>query len=344
MAAYGRRPLALGVLASVKLGPARLLPPEHAAYYLYGEDHDALFEAAEALLGAGDAQAQRLRVDINELGRIEEASRNQGLFGPSVCYALVRNAQSASPKQGEHLLNIIAGMQAGHRLIVCAPGMEWKKALHKKLQGLTSLAQCEFSLPDAAGFACWLDEELTRAGLYVSEDARAWMSESLCGMRLAARQLIERLGWYDDGRGESLDMAVVGDLSGERAPEALEEWCHAVALREGCAVSLAARLLRDQQLAGVQMLSWLGTRMQQLLLFSWFAGRQDRNPARSARVFGEARKRIAAEARCWRGRELMAALLRIHEAERLIKGASIEDKSVVIERLTLDLVRKGGLL
>ncbi|MDX8406884.1 MAG: hypothetical protein R8L58_00705, partial [Mariprofundaceae bacterium] len=128
----------------MKLRPDKLLPPGHGAYYLYGEDHDALFESAEALLNAGEADAIRLRVDVNELARIEEESRNQGLFGPSICYAMVRNAQSANPKQSEHLLRLVGDVAAGNRVIVCAPGIEWKKALHKKMQAVDTLAQCEF--------------------------------------------------------------------------------------------------------------------------------------------------------------------------------------------------------
>jgi len=302
-----------------------------------------MVEAAEALLYAGEDGAVRLRVDVNELSRIEEGSKNQSLFGPSNCYALVRNAQSANPKQSEHLLRLVGQVASGNRLIVCAPGIEWKKALHKKMQAEGDVAQCEFFLPDASGFASWLKSELGKAEVKVSEDAMQWMAECLCGMRQAARQMIERLRLYDNGKGATLGMAVVGDLLGERAPEALEDWCHAVALRESEAVSLAARLMRDQQVAEVQMLSWLGTRIQQLLLYSWFAAKNDRNPAQSAGLFGEARKKVAEEVRCWRGPELMLAMSRINEAEKLIKGASVEDKPVVIERLTLSLVREGGL-
>jgi len=327
----------------MKLKPDRLLPPQYGSYYLYGEDQDAMAEAAEALLQAGEEGVVRLRVDINELARIEESSKNHSLFGPSNCYALVRNAQSANPKQGEHLLRLVGHVADGNRVIVCAPGMDWKKALHKKMQAVGEVAQCEFFLPDASGFARWLKSEIDKAGVQVSEDAMQWMAECLCGMRQAARQMIERLRWYDHGTGNTLGMAVVGDLLGERAPEALEDWCHAVAMRDSRAVSLAARLMRDQQVAEVQMLSWLGTRIQQLLLFSWFSAKNNRNPAQAAKVFGEARKKVAEEVRCWRGPELMQAMSRIIEAEKLIKGASVEDKPVVIERLTLSLVREGAL-
>ncbi|MFQ5518621.1 MAG: DNA polymerase III subunit delta [Mariprofundus sp.] len=327
----------------MRLNPERLLPPQHHLYYLFGEDHDALFEAAESLLAAGDEQAQRMRLDVSELVRFEEESRNQGLFGPSHCYALIRNAQSANPKQSAHLLKLLNSLSADHRLIICAPGIEWKKALHKKMKSEPTLPQCEFHLPDEAGFSRWLDKELANSGLKINAEAVQWMAERLNGMRLAARQMIERLGWYDGGAGDELGLDVVGELLGERAPGALEDWCHATAMRQPHAVQLAQRLLRDQQVAEVQMVSWLGTRMQQILMYRWFQAQRDRNPLMAAKVFGEARQKVATEAGNWTGAELTAAVSKIVQAEKLVKGASLEDKPVVIERLTRDLVEKGRL-
>ncbi|MBL4774610.1 MAG: DNA polymerase III subunit delta [Mariprofundus sp.] len=322
----------------MRLNPERLLPPQHHLYYLFGEDHDALSEAAESLLAAGEAEAHRMRVDVSELVRIEEQSRNQGLFGPSRCYALVRNAQSANPKQSAHLLKLLDTLSADHRLIICAPGIDWKKALHKKMKAVTTLPQCEFNLPDEAGFKRWLDSELDASGLNISPEARQWMAETLHGMRLAARQMIERLRWYDDGAGDELALDVVAELLGERAPNGLEDWCHAVAMRQPQAVALAQRLLRDQQVSEVQMIAWIGMRMQQLLMYCWFQAKRDRNPLQAAKVFGDARQKIGQESAHWRGTELTAAMGEIVQAEKLVKGASVQDKAVVIEQLTLTLI------
>ncbi|MFQ5345326.1 MAG: DNA polymerase III subunit delta [Mariprofundus sp.] len=328
----------------MRLHADKLLPPEHHVYYLFGEDHDALFEAAEALLAAGSDHALRMRLDINELARFEEESRSQDLFGPSCCYALIRNAQSANPKQTEHLLRLAQTVGDEHRLIICAPGIEWKKALHKKMKALPALPQCEFSFPDEVGFHRWLDQELKKSGLCINPAVSQWMAERLFGMRLASRQMIERLRWYDHNTGAEIGIEVAAELLGERAPNALEDWCHAVAMRQSGALSLAVRLLREQQVAEVQMISWLGTRMQQILMFRWFQARRDRNPLLAAKVFGEAREKVAEESRCWRGPELTAAMSRIVQAEKLVKGASVEDKHIVIERLTLDLIDAGRLV
>lgn len=327
----------------MRLSPQQLLPPQYSSYYLHGEDQDAIFEAAEALLAEGEPEAVRLRVDVKELARIEQESKNQGLFGPSCCYALVRNAQSANPKQTEHLLKLAHSVLPDNRLIICAAGIDWKKALHKKMKAEAALAQCEFHLPDEAGFRRWLQEEVRKSNLNMSSDVLSWMSEHLCGMRLAARQSIQRLVWYDGGAGEALTLEVIGELLGERAPDALEDWCHAVAKRDAGALGLTRRLLYDQHLAEVQMLSWLGTRLQQILMYRWYQSRQERNPLQAAKVFGAARGKVAEESRCWSGAELSLAMNRIVAAEKLIKGASVEDKPIVIERLTLDLIVKEAL-
>ncbi|MES0371846.1 MAG: DNA polymerase III subunit delta [Mariprofundaceae bacterium] len=324
----------------MKLSADRAVESDASALYLYGEDADALFEAAELLLAKGDPEATRLRVDVSELARIETESKSQGLFGPSKCYALVRNAESASPKQGDHLLKMVSEARPENRLIICAPGIAWKKALHKKMQAHSDsdLAQCEFHTPSPAAFQAWLAKEIKVENLNITDEALQMMGERLHGLRAAARQLIERLRLYDDGQGESLGISVVGDLLGERSPEDLEAYCHAVAKRDSEALILLRRLICDQQVAEVQIISWLGTRMNQLLMYCWYQAQRERNPLQKARVFGAARQQIPGEARAWKGKELSAAIKRITEAEKLIKGASIENNLVVLERMTIDLL------
>jgi len=96
--------------------------------------------------------------------------------------------------------------------------------------------------------------------------------------------------------------------------------------------------------AEVQMIAWLGTRMQQVLMYCWFQAKRDRNPLQAAKVFGEARQKVAKEAAVWRGAELSAAVDRIVQAEKLVKGASVQDKAVVIEQLTLTLIDSKRLM
>ncbi len=325
----------------MKCSPARLLESNAPACYLFGEDFDAIFEAAEALLQGGDADATRLRVDCSELARVETESRNQGLFGPSICYALVRNAESATPKQGDHLLKMVTEAREENRLIICAPGVSWKKALHKKMQAEPNLAQCEFNIPTPAAFRQWLAEELGKHQLNMCDEAIQMMGERLHGMRAAARQLIERLKLYDGGEGKRIGMEIVGDLLGERSPEDIEAYCHAIASKDSAALGLLRRLVNEQQVSEVQVLSWLGTRMNQLLMYRWYESQRERNSLQKARVFGDARRRVPQESKRWKGSELSYALKRMVQAEKLIKGASVEAKVVVLERMTIDLIKES---
>lgn len=321
----------------------RLASAQASVYYLHGADRDAVFEAAEGLLTAGSPEVMRLRVDVSELERVEVETRSQGLFANAGCYALVRNAEAASPKQGEHLLRLAGSLASPHRLIICAPEINWKKALHKQMQAIDVVACCEFSMPGAQAFQRWLAGVFAEQGLSVTDQALALAAERLQGMRMAARQLGERMHWYDAGAGEPIDVSVLGDLLGERIPEDLDAYCAAVASRSAGALSMLKKLLDGQQAAEVQVVSWLSTRLQQLLMYRWFEARRDSGALQKARVFGEARRLVPAESKHWKVSELIAAVHRTLEAEMLLKGASIEDKRVVLERLTLDIVTPGRL-
>jgi len=276
-------------------------------------------------------------VDVDELARVCE-NLHPGLFGEKRCHALVRNAQSARPKQIGQLEKLITDSPEGLRLVICAPGIESKKALHKRLTALPQLACCVFPRPDERQFRAWLGKRVEEAGLVLNDDAFALLDENLRGMRQAAKQAVERLRLYDNGQRRELDVEVVGDLLGERAPQALTDYCHAVAGRSPDALGILRRLLREQRVSELQVLSWLSTRMQQLLMYCWYEGTDRKSAAGKARLFGAARKLAPAEVRHWQGRELMQAIQWIAEAEMLLKGASIEDKPVVMERLTLRLL------
>jgi len=323
--------------------PARkLLPVEHSSYYLFGEDRDALFEMANTLLAAGDTDAIRLRVDVSELGRIEVESRSQGLFGAQACYALIRNAESATPKQAAHLLQLMTSVQPGNRVIACAPEITWKKALHKKMLAEKAIVATEFRLPSVADFRAWLLEQFQAAGLDVAREVPDILAERLCGMREAAKQLITRMQLYDHGSGVHFDMALVGALLGEHAPQDLDDFCHAVAMREARAIALLRQLLLHQQVSDVQLLTWLGIRLQQMLMYVWYQSKGERSPVQAARVFGAARQLIGKEVRQWSPAELMQAQQAVVRAEKLLKGASVESRVMVLERLVLHLLTRHG--
>ncbi|MDQ7002808.1 MAG: hypothetical protein Q9N02_09010 [Ghiorsea sp.] len=326
----------------MQVSPKKLLPAEHRSYYLFGEDRDALLESAEALLATGEAGAIRLRVDVSELERIEVESRSQGLFGPQACYALVRNAEAATPKQSEHLLKLAASVAPENRLILCAPEITWKKALHKKVLAESLVVSSEFRLPTATDFKAWFTEHIKQENLYVVHDALDMITERLHGMREAAKQLVMRMKLYDHGEGVSFDVKLVGDLLGEHAPEDLDDFCHATAMKEARAISLLRHLLVNQHVSDVQLLTWLSMRFHQMLMYLWYQAKGERSPIQAARIFGAARQHIATEVQQWSAPELMQVMKEMTQAEKLLKGASIESRIMVLERLTLRLISNHG--
>jgi len=307
-------------------------------FYLFGEDRDALSEHADALLAKGDAHALRLRLDASELMRIEEEQRNQSLFGVQACYALVRNAESATPKQGEHLLSLAQHTQAPHRLIICAPEIAWKKVMHKKMRALKNIQQQEFSSPSLHRFHLWLADEVHKSGLHVDEAGLNMVAEKLCGMRLAARQWIERLLLYRGDESMPVSLSVMTALLGEHAPDDLDDWVHRVAMRNTSAIHLSHRLLYDQQVSEVQMHAWLSIRFQQMLMYRWHHAKRHARPLQAAKVFGNAVRLVPQEAEQWQAQALMDAMTSLQNAEILLKGASVEDKRVILERLVLKLL------
>jgi len=322
---------------SLRLSAAKLLPASHACYYLSGDDSDGVFETAEQLLAEGADGSTVLRVDVNELALIHQQLQ-PGLFGEVRCHAMVRNAGSARPNQIDQLEKLAAQPPAGLRLVICAAGIDSKKALHKRISALPEVACCTLERMDEAAFGRWLTQLAKDAGLRLSDEALAMMSEHLLGMRMATRQAIERLRLFDAGEGNTLNVDVVGDLLGERSPGDLSALCRAVAERSPSAIGLLRGLLREQQVAEVQVLSWISIRLQQLLLYVWYAASDKRSAAQNAGVFGEARQLVPHEARNWKPQELMRAMQRMMQVEMLLKGASTEQKGVVLERFVLELI------
>ncbi|HID36847.1 MAG TPA: hypothetical protein EYP39_05655 [Ghiorsea sp.] len=322
----------------MQVSPKKLIPAEHRSYYLFGENRDELFEAADGLLAQGEEGAIRLRLDVSELERYEVESRSQGLFGPQACYALVRNAESATPKQSEHLLKLAASVEAENRLILCAPDITWKKALHKKILAETKVVSCEFRVPSLEHFQAWFEGEVKSSNLYVTPDAISMMAERLQGLRQAAKQLITRMKLYDNEEGVQFDVALVGELLGEQAPQDLDEYCHAVAMKETRAITLLRRLLINQQVSDVQLHTWLSMRLNGLLMFLWHQRMGERRPAQAARLFGAASQLVPQEVKHWNAPELMAAMKKLTDTEKRLKGASTESRMMVLERLTLDLI------
>jgi len=61
-------------------------------------------------------------------------------------------------------------------------------------------------------------------------------------------------------------------------------------------------------------------------MYRWFQAKGHRNPLQAVKVFGDARQKIPQEAKQWQGADLSKAVALLQDAEKLLKGASVEDK------------------
>jgi len=327
----------------MKLDPCRLFPAEDAFYYLYGEDRDALLEAAEHLLGR-DQDARLLRFDINEVDGIGNEIRHDSLFGPSRCHALVRNAEQANQKQARQLMQLAEQPLSGMRIIVCAAKIDMRKAVHKNLLAVQSLKHCRFNILTPEAFQTWLLETVRDAGLKLTDDARTLLVDQLQGKRQAARQAVQRLLLYvGQEREKQLDAGVVGLLLGERLSEDIAVYCHHVACCSPKALTTLHRLVYDQLISEVQILGWLQPRFAQILLYKWYAAKDPGTAMKRARIFYSNRQNISSEAGLWSARDLILALGMMTDTERKLKGASVESKFVALEYLTRNLLAMNSI-
>jgi len=307
-----------------------------------------MLAAADTLLHQGNDAIARHRVDCNELNRIAKEWGNPALFGPSGCIGLVRNAESATPKQAKQLLEMVQAVPQGSRIIICASGAMWKKALHKKLLMIKNLACCEYTMPTASQFKRWMIDAARDKGLHLDQETVEQASVRLMGMQQAAQQWLQRLQWHQGdnnnsgGDNNTITWSVAGALLGEHAPAELDAWCHAVASKSPDALLLQRQLVEQQQVHPVQMISWLSTRMQQIILYRWHQSRHGNDPAREAKLFGNARKQVPREAGQWSNQGINTLLSCISKAEQKLKGASIEADYVVLERLVCELIADGA--
>ncbi len=325
----------------MRLSPSALSLAKGSFYYLYGEDHDSLFDAAEQLLGTASDTVRLLRLDVDEIDCIDNEIRHDGLFGQNQCHVLVRNAERASPKQAEKLIGFASRKQETAKIVICAAGVDARKSWHKRLLAEEGVGHCRFNTPSPEAFRSWLNTQLKQSELVLTNESETLLLEHLQGKRQAAKSAIERLHLYNNGCKEALDVDVVGALLGERVSEDIGIYCHHVACRSAASLSTLHRLLNDQLISEVQVLGWLQTRFTQLLLYKWHASKDPKTAILKAKIFFSNRQQIQEEARHWSGKELVLALGKIAGSEKLLKGASIESKQVVLKHLTRDLLLLG---
>jgi len=307
------------------------------ARYFFGPDAEGVREQAEEALAA--FAGEKVRVDLNEIGRLLEWFASDGLFGAAPKAALVRELSGPSAKLQRALFALLDRLDPRkHLLVLAAPGQDGRAAWHRELLAHPKVQGVRVGPTHPEAFAQWLEATAKSHGLVLAPDVLDWAAERLCGMRAAARAFCERAVLYLGGEKRALTREEAAELLGERAPRSLDAWLHACMCRSPKAVRLARELLADG-VAGVQMLAWLETRLEQMLLYLWHCARRSPQPLKAAGVFGAARQTLPEEAKHWRPKEVMQAMAAVEETERGIKGASALPEAVQIEALMMHFVR-----
>ncbi len=304
----------------MRLHPSKLFPPRHACYYLHGEDAEAIVDVAERLCQVGLQQdVSVLRFDIDELAQLISLLSTADMFSVRRYHVIIRDIASATPTQQKQLQRCIALAGKSLRLLICAPKIAWRKKLHQQLLKQDNIAVCEFRAANERDFSQWLAQELKARQLTLDAEVVAFITERLQGLRQASKSLLDRLELYANGEDDAIDVRTAHALMGESCPVSLADFCHAFAMREHQSLALLKRVRADLNHHDMQLLAWLGMRLQFLLLHHWYKAKRQLS---SLKLFGDARKHVATEAGLWTAEELMLALIALAQLEVDLKGAS----------------------
>lgn len=320
--------------SKMRISPNRLFPPKARCYYLFGDDEGEIFDCGERLLLWESDGAQILRADPSEWERVAVAFSHRGLFSLGRCHALIRDVAKAGPKDGERILQLIDRLPEDARLILCGPGMDRKKALHKRLIEHENVVACDFPMLDAKGFSRWLQAQLQQAQIEMEPEAFLLLCERLNGLRQAAKRVMERLKLYLAGERRVLTVEEVGTLLGEKAPVDLARLCHFVALRQAQALRILEDALVVEGVAAMQIVRWLQIRIRQLLLYRWHASRGEK-----PFLFGEHRRLIPMEAARWEACDLVHAMKALTDVEAVMKGGGEEEGGQALLRVIRAMVQ-----
>ncbi|RME84075.1 MAG: hypothetical protein D6771_04965 [Zetaproteobacteria bacterium] len=294
-------------------GRERLVKP---VLYLFGDDEQGIWDEAQMLA----ARARRaLVLEGAEVGRAEEALWGTEMFGAPPDLVIVKTMQGVDAKAAGRWLQLCERLEPGvRRLVLCAPGVDVRKAWHKKLIAHPHVEARAMPQPSAEDTERWLNQLLAESGVKLAPEAVAWLAERARGMRAALRAFVERAR-LAGGDQAPLGLSEVAALFGERAPMQLSEWVDAVAMRRPEALAQTARLLREG-VPAVQMIAWLGMRLEQMLLVAWHQAQHAADPLKAAGVPYPARGVIKQALSRWRASELVDLIVQLEEAETAIKS------------------------
>jgi len=317
--------------------------PQIAIVLLYGPDRGLVAERARAYAARTelplDDPFSVVRLDGSEVdkeeGRLLDEARTVPMFSARRLL-WVRNAAGqkalaedvkalcAEPPRDAIILIEAGELKKGAVLRTAVEGCEWGMAL-----------PCYAD--EAKGIDAVIDEEMQKAGLSPTLEARQALRRNLGGDRLASRGEVQKLALYAMGRKqvELEDVkAMIGDVSGLSFDDAVD------AILEGKIEEFDAVFTRHV-LTGSQSFLLLAAAMRQLQAIHLMRGAMN-NGARNAAaivaaarppIFFSRRKIVENAVERWNGEAIARALSRLQEA--VLQTRRRPDLSTAIARQAL---------
>jgi DNA polymerase-3 subunit delta len=258
---------------------------------IYGPDRGLVSERARAFAAKTglplDDPFAVVRLEANELdqqpGRLEDEARTVPMFAENRLI-WISNA-SAQKNLTADVKRLVDSPPADAVVLIEAGELKKNAALRTAVEGATAAMALPCYADDARAVDALIDEELAKADMSISLEARQALKSSLGGDRLASRGEITKLLLYCLG-GKQVEMedvlAMIGDVSAFSNDDAID----AVLLGKAAELDLA---LARHAAAGGQPFQMLASAMRQFQNLQTMRDAMERKGQRAAAAVASAR-------------------------------------------------------
>jgi DNA polymerase-3 subunit delta len=225
-------------------------------------------------------------------------------------------------------------------VLAASQGVDKRGALYKRIQQHGTVY--EAVAPRERELPAWVAAQARARGRTLTADAAACLVEAI-GRELGTLDAaVERLTLFVEGDAP-IDLAAVEQVVPQSRTRTVWELLDAVADRKAAEALARAHELMGQGEAALKLLTMIARQFRQLLV-----GRGARASGASAEECAAAAgippfraRAFARQLDNYSGRELLAALERLADADRALKSSKL-DEELILEGALLDLCRPGG--
>lgn len=292
---------------------------------LYGPDRGLVSERAAAFVKAAGLAADdpfaSMRIDAGELeatpGRLLDEARTVPMFSDSRLI-WVRNGPGQKRFSDEVKALLDTDIPPGSIVLIEAGELRKGHALRAAVENSGSAMALPCYLDETRSIDRLIDDELNRAGLTISPEARAYLKSQLGGDRLATRGELEKLALYcmDKTAVEIADVTqLIGDVSGRTAENVVD----AVLSGDGASFEHAFSQMLAAGTNSYLPLSSLMRQFQQIALLRQTMEEKGIGPGEAVNaarppIFFTRKKLIEGALRRWHKNDALRALERLQGA------------------------------